>query len=285
MKKGSRHKASSVSRNLRGLELANRGWLDEAVREFSRAIEADPSLPFPRINRANVYLQQGHFLYALRDLLAAVETSAGDAATHYHLGTCLARFGQEIAVRELQQARQLEPDNIDVLVQLAMIQAEQGDFAAAEQTLQEALDIDGDEPLVHREMGALKLDNGQFHQAIVHLKRALAAWPDDLDTMLDVAAAYIQAGFYQQAETQLKSALALEPRCLHALYNLAAIYADWKTGSNRISLCRAHLEEAFRLQPQVVRQWLAGDQMFANVSKSDWFQALLSESGGENQQS
>ena len=245
MKKGSGQKPSSESRNLRGMELADRGWLDEAVREFTLAIEADPSLPFPRINRANVYLQQQRFLEALRDMLQAVETSPADAATHYHLGTCLARFGHEMATQELQQARQLDPDNVDVLVQLAVTQAEHGDFPAAEQTLNQALRVDGDDPLVHREMGALKLDSGQVHQSIVHLKRALAAWPDDIDTLLDLAAAYIQAGFYQQAEAHLKSALALEPKCLHALYNLAAIYADWK----KFELCRAHLEEAARTSP------------------------------------
>lgn len=34
---------SSDEHNARGIELADRGWLDEAVKEFKKAIELDPN--------------------------------------------------------------------------------------------------------------------------------------------------------------------------------------------------------------------------------------------------
>ena len=36
--------ASSDEHNSRGIELADRGWLDEALKEFKKAIDLDPEL-------------------------------------------------------------------------------------------------------------------------------------------------------------------------------------------------------------------------------------------------
>ena len=47
----------SDEHNSRGIELADRGWLDEAINEFNRAIELDPTRP-AHDNLATVYAEK-----------------------------------------------------------------------------------------------------------------------------------------------------------------------------------------------------------------------------------
>ena len=83
----SNHRLLSDACNQRGIELADKGWLEEAINEFDRAIQLDTGSYFARINRASVFLEQGRKLEALEDLLAAVRLAPDESSTHYHLGT------------------------------------------------------------------------------------------------------------------------------------------------------------------------------------------------------
>ncbi|RME20808.1 MAG: tetratricopeptide repeat protein [Deltaproteobacteria bacterium] len=271
MKKGSDTSSSSMARNQRGIELADRGWLEEALREFSRAIEEDPATPYPWLNRANVYLQQGRYTEALSDIMEALKRGPEDSATHFHLGSSLYRFGPEIARSELQKALELDPENLDAMIHLAMLEADSGDLESAERLLLRAYELDPDDPVVQRELGALMLDQARPHQAIVYLRNAFEAWPEDTDTALDLAAAYIQAGFYQQADRLLKKIVAGQPNCVHAWYNLAAIHADW----GRQSRCRSYLRQALEIERRLVLKWLETDSMFDKVRDSWWFKQLV----------
>jgi Flp pilus assembly protein TadD len=50
--------ALSDEHNSRGIELADRGWLDEAIREFRKAIDLDPDSAHAHDNLATVYAEK-----------------------------------------------------------------------------------------------------------------------------------------------------------------------------------------------------------------------------------
>jgi len=265
--------SNSETLNRRGIELADRGWLDEAIREFDLAIEADRKSPFPRINRASVYMEKGLNLEALEDLLRAVKLAPDNAATHYHLGAFLSRFGSSMAVEQLQQCLDGEPENIDALIQLGTTLAERGEIKEAEDNFRAALEIDFEDPLANRELGVLLMERGCIHEAIDHLKTSASLQPDEIDTLIDLSMAYIQAGFYQQAEALLQKILVLQPDSLHANYNLAAIYSDW--GNTDKSL--EHLRRAVDGGSTVVRDWVRDDRMFDKLRTDGRFTHFMQE--------
>src|SRR5690349_25118954 len=57
----------SDGHNARGIELADRGWLDEAVNEFTKAIELDQDSEHAYDNLAKVFAEKGSFIEALAE--------------------------------------------------------------------------------------------------------------------------------------------------------------------------------------------------------------------------
>src|SRR5438128_1656631 len=70
----------SDEHNSRGIELADRGWLDEAIKEFKKAIELDPESAHAHDNLATVYSEKKLYREALKEYLTALELEP-DSAT------------------------------------------------------------------------------------------------------------------------------------------------------------------------------------------------------------
>ena len=262
---------TSASSNARGLELADRGWLEEAIREFSRAIDLDQNAAMPLVNRASVLMEQGRLIEALEDLLKAVRVAPNEPATHYHLGLLLSRYGVELGIRELQTTLALEPDQMDALLQLGAAHAERGEFTEAHDALDAALQIDPYDPLANREKGILLLDQGKVHDAIKHLKFACEQLNEDLELSVDLSLAYVQAGFLEKGKTSLSRVVEKNPNHLLALYNLATISKQMD-----------EIDETFRwltLASQVdffrTQQWLRDDPMFASLRQDERYEAIV----------
>ncbi|MBN2493921.1 MAG: tetratricopeptide repeat protein [Deltaproteobacteria bacterium] len=257
--------------NQRGIELADRGWLDEALCEFDRAIELDGQDPFPRINRASVYVEQGRMLDALEDLLAAVKLAPDDPTTHYHLGALLTGYGHQLGKRELQISLAMDPDQVDALLELGVCSADIGEFEEAEQAFRSALELDPDDGLARRELGVLLLDRGEVHEAIEHLKTARQQL-GSAEAEVDLGLAYLQAGFLDKAESLLVEVLASDEDNIFAHYNLAAIYAH----QGRVDACLLHLQRAAEIHAPSVREWLRDDPFFEAVRREEPFQRFAS---------
>lgn len=271
MEKGSQNRFGADGFNQRGIELADRGWLEEAVKEFNRAIELDHRSPFPRINRASVYLEQGRLEDALSDLLEAVRLAPDEPATHYHLGVFLSRYGSNLAVSELHASLSLDPEQVDALLQLGATYADRGESREAEESLQAALEVDRNDPVVNRELGVLLMERGKIHDAIRHLRAAYDQYPQDLEVLVDLGMAYIQAGFHEESVGILSKVLARDPENLHAHYNLAAIYTD----RGKTDQALDHLRRARTIGPSRVRDWLSDDRMFDKLRSDPRFTELL----------
>jgi tetratricopeptide (TPR) repeat protein len=271
MRKGTRQRPGSESFNQRGIELADRGWLEEAIREFTQAIHEDTDSPYPRINRASVYIEQSRHIDALEDLLSAVKLAPGEMATHYHLGVFLSRFGSTMAISQLQQALTQDPEQIDALIQLGTTLADRGETHEAEKSFRAALEIDHTDPLVNRELGVLMMEKGCIHEAISHLKMASSALSQDVEILVDLGMAYIQAGFYDKAERLFLDVLELEPASQHAHYNLAAIYADRENKDQAIQ----HLQQAATSGFFRVQDWAQDDRMFDKLRADQHFRQFM----------
>ena len=104
------HIALSDQHNSRGIELADRGWLDEAIREFQKAIELDPRSAHAHDNLAAVHAEKKQWREALREYLAALELEPDSAAGHYNLASFVYGHGLEMAKASLQEAIALDPE-------------------------------------------------------------------------------------------------------------------------------------------------------------------------------
>src|SRR6266571_4261815 len=103
----------SDEHNSRGIELADRGWLDEAIREFKKAIELDSTSAHAHDNLATVYSEKKLYREAMGEYLTAIQLEPDSATAHYNLACFLATHGPEMAVAQYQEAIQLDPEYPD----------------------------------------------------------------------------------------------------------------------------------------------------------------------------
>lgn len=134
--------ALSDEHNTRGIELADRGWLDEAIKEFKKAIDLDPSSAHAHDNLATVYAEKKLFREALSEYLTALKLEPESATAHYNLACFLSTHAGEMAVEEYKEAIELDPEYPDAHLNLGLTYADQGRVEEAMRELQTAIELD-----------------------------------------------------------------------------------------------------------------------------------------------
>jgi tetratricopeptide (TPR) repeat protein len=256
--------------NARGIELADRGWLDEAAKEFLRAIELDPEAAHPHDNLATVYAEQKKLREALTEHLTALRLDPESATVHFNLAAFLSAHATDLALESYRAALALDRAFPDAQLQLGMTLADEGQVEEALVALRTAVEQAPEDPLPHQELASLLMDEGEFRAAIGQLKEATRLAPDVFDAWLDLGIAYAQQGFYDEAERAYAGAARLRPDDLLLNYNLSGLHA--LAGKPEAALVA--LRRALSIDPVKVRTWLESDEMFEPLVGNPEFEVL-----------
>lgn len=148
------------------MQAHQRGDWYEADLLYARALEQDPEQ-----------------LQALR-LRGALARDRGDAGA---------------ALRFLERAAELAPDNPLVAHELGLTYMALGQLPEAEARLGEALQLQPDSAAAHLNLGAVLHQRGHVRAAIGHYERVVEATPDDLYARCNLAKALSDAGEFETA--------------------------------------------------------------------------------------
>ncbi|MFO0600084.1 MAG: tetratricopeptide repeat protein [Myxococcaceae bacterium] len=262
--------ASSDEHNSRGIELADRGWLEEAQKEFKKAIELDPNSAHAYENLATVHAEKKEFVEALRAYLRSLELEPESATGHYNLACFLSQYALDFAISEYREAIELEPDSPDSHLNLGLTLADAGAMEDATKELQRAIELDPTDPFAHQELAGLLMDEGDYRAAITQLKEVTRLDAKNFDGWLDLGVCYAQKGFYAEAERAYLTGKELKPDDLLLTYNMAALYAQWGRKADALT----HLKAALGLDREEVLGWLKADPMFRALEGDAEFEAL-----------
>lgn len=126
----------------RGVILARKGLVDEAVMAWRSAILGDPEFAAPRLNLGRVLAMRGN-AEAIEHLSCFERLSSPTSESRYLMGIACYQSGRyEDAEASLLEAKTLQPDNPDTLNGLGMVRAALGRHAEAEESWKRALEID-----------------------------------------------------------------------------------------------------------------------------------------------
>ena len=257
---------SSEEHNARGIELADRGWLDEAAREFRKALGENPSDASVRSNLAMVLIQKGSHFDALLELVEALKHDPNDPDAHYYLGSFLNAYGHELAVREFHQALAIDSDLYEAHIHLGALYTEKGDDARALEHYQKAYAIAPDDELVAYELGSCLLERRRISEAIVHLRKLVKKNPAHIEGLVDLGIAYYLQGLYTESESILHKVLAYNENNIHAHYQLAKLYTRW----NKRELAALHLSLVKHVSPTDFQAWTDQEKdFFASLNLPD----------------
>ena len=168
---------ASDDHNSRGIELADRGWLDEAIKEFKRAIELDPNSAHAHDNLATVYAEKKLFREALDEYLVAMRLEPDSATAHYNLACFLSAHAMDFAITEYREAIALDPDYPDAHLNLGLTLADVDRSDDAMIELKRAVELDTSDALPRHELAGLQMDLGDYRAAITQLKDVVRLEP------------------------------------------------------------------------------------------------------------
>ncbi len=246
-----------------------------AEEAFNRAIAAKPDY-------AAAYSGLGRSLAALgrnRDALSAFEASIRlhPTASRYVLladvqGSLEANSAAE---QSLRRALELEPDNEEAMLNLALLRRDQ-DHQEALTLLKNATKIDPLNSIILRELGFELARTGRLEDAQHHLESARTIDPTDAWTHLYLAKLYHASGADDEAEREHHEAVRLSPLSALFLQQLGSFELE----QNRADRAIVHLREAQVLEPEDAEgAFLLGKALIAAGATSEgknWLHKALS---------
>ncbi|MBN4077511.1 tetratricopeptide repeat protein [Sulfobacillus acidophilus] len=255
------------SHNERGLELVDRGWLFEAMREFNKAIDKKPKCADAYDNLASVYAEKGQPFKALKLYLTAIELDPKNAAAHHNLGCFLANFGNDLAIEQYKSTIKLEDDFPDVHLNYGMALAEVGEYKKAIQLFKTALDIDSSDTMARHELACVYLELGLYHKAIKQLRIVINEDKKNVNALVDLGICYTKTGFYDEANLTFKKALKIDADNFLGNYYLAALHSLQNNKEEAIK----HLEIAIKQDKNQIREFIKDDSQFDSIRNSKSF--------------
>ncbi|MBL90451.1 MAG: hypothetical protein CMH56_01375 [Myxococcales bacterium] len=268
--KDKKHKADR--HNARGIQLADRGWLDEATLEFEKAIESDPNAAHAMDNLGTVYAEKGLLLEALQAYIKSIEIDDDPKESYFNLAAFLLHHSRNLSLDLLKQVAQKDWHFPDVHGQIGYTMGELGRPSEAMEAYKMAIEHDPNDMPSRQELAGLYMTFGQFMDAIQELKTVLAQKPDTMEAWIDLGVCYHMKGLLCEAKKSLQKGIDLEPENPHALFRMAALLAD--EGRDTESLDVIH--RIYLNHGESVRVWAENDPVFHRFKKDPrWLNIFL----------
>lgn len=213
--------------NTLALTLAKKGMLDEAISEWKKVIEINPSMAIPHYNLGLAYHKKGMLEEAISEYKKATEQSTGYTVAYYNLGNAYYQKGlYDQALSQWQKVLELDPKDEDAKKN---IQVAQGLSSASQspptvqalKSHQEERRPEATAPTPppassggaqeYFNMGIENLKTGKIDDAIKSLEKVVAMDPRFPNAYTELGRAYHKKNMVAKARAAYQRALALNP--------------------------------------------------------------------------
>jgi tetratricopeptide (TPR) repeat protein len=166
----------------RGRANAEKGHVEQAIEDFTRAIDLRSGFPDPWHERGIAWMRKNRPDLALRDLDVALRLNPDRAETAYQFALAEERLGNAVgALHHLSRAIELRPTYLAALAERARIRSLAGDFDGAIADCSEAIRIKPDFADAYLRRGLARINRRDVAGAIQDFARSLevapAEWP------------------------------------------------------------------------------------------------------------
>ena len=207
-----------VAEEMLGQALWNRGEHESAIEHFRAALAAEPDFAVTRTDLATALTQSAGVQAAKGSLQEAVATYQSalqvnpSAQAFNGLGQALWQLGRHAeAVEQYNQALQLDPENAEARLNLAVALAGHGNQVAAEKTFAEALRLSHDPLKTRLDYGRALALQGRLAEAGATFRDAVRLYPTNAEANLELGVSLQAAGQTNEAARCFSTARQLEP--------------------------------------------------------------------------
>ena len=223
------------------------GQHDEALEHLRCAVEMAPRYPAARSGLTLILVDRGQSEEALIHAEEAVRLQPDLAIHHHNLGNVLQRLNRWNEARAAYlEAIRLDPDLAHSHLQIGMTLRADGQLTEAEPWFKQAVDLDPENAWFWEQLADLQMERQEHAAAISCWERAI-----ELSTK-ERAGPYISLGWSLQEEGRLseaveqyRTAVRLQPEAVMAQINLGGIHEEL----GEMAAAEAAFRTAARIQP------------------------------------
>ena len=256
-----------------GFARADRGEYDQAIADFTAAIELNPQYAQAYNNRGLAYLRQGDYDRAIADCTTAIELNSQLVEAYNNLG--LAYYGQgeyNEAISKYTTAIDLGQQLTEGTTQLSRLPTERPTAIELGQQLTEAYYNRGVVFYVEAEggldRGVLYYGEGEYGHAVTDFTAAIKLDPQYAQAYNSRGLAYRRQGDYDRAIADYTAAIGLNRQDAQAYYNRGVAYSEQREYERAI----ADYTVAIGLNPQLAQAYR--NRGLAYAERRDYDQAI-----------
>jgi tetratricopeptide (TPR) repeat protein len=227
-----------------GLVYSQLGQQEPAVKCFRRALKVDPEQDTVRFNLGIAYMRAKQYKAAQGELAKVVAEQPANITARNLFGLCLLKLDRTSqGITQLEAVRRANPKDLDVGYTLASAYIKTSQLKKAEPIIR---DLEGnDSAEAHFILGSYYLAQFDHRRAINELKLALERNPALPEAHAQLGYAYF-FGFQPELSAQMcEKELALYPDDSNAIKLLGSLYRE----QGRVEEADALLEKAVRVRP------------------------------------
>ena len=198
--------------NVLGLLLGHKGATAKDVEaEFREAVRLQPDFAEAHNNLGLVLAQNNDDKGAIAEFRQALKIAPDYADAHANLGSVLTATDPQEAVRELQKAVALAPENVKAQFNLAVAYAQDPNYGRAKQIeqLRKVVAMEPGFPRAHLELGRALLSDNQLEESAAELRRAVQLDPQSTAAHYQLGLALSRTGHKQEAAAELQKSRTL----------------------------------------------------------------------------
>lgn len=241
--------------NSRGINLAKRGWLDEAINEFEVAIKKSPKSVESYDNLGNAYVDKGELLRALQSYVKALSIDPNNAIVMHNLGCFLSNYSDSLANKCFKNALVIEPDFAEAQFNLGLCHMAEEEYPEAINRFEEALLIEEDhDTRLHLAMAFMGLE--KYPRAIKELIRITKYDSSNEQAWYNLGLSYNKQGFLEESLAAFSESIKLDPNNLDSILSLASLLVRLR----RDKEAKAFINQAVRLDRNKAKDFIYEDE-------------------------
>ena len=195
-----------------GVQAADQRQYDQAIIEFTKAIEIDPK-DIPAIeNRAYMYLALQKNAEAVADFTQVIELAPGQTTSYLGRGQAETNLKQfEPALTDLSKAIELKPDDPNAYRFRGFANIGKADWNAAIADYDKAIEMNPQDEQAYVWRAFAKRSLRNYQDALVDYTKAIEINPNDADAFDKRGYCYSLIDQWQKAIDDYQAALAIKP--------------------------------------------------------------------------
>ena len=172
---------------------ANIGDFEKAEKNYLRAQELNPELPQVYINLADIYYRQKDMSSGVGLMMTWLSYLPDNLVLRHYLAKL------DLAIDELENILEKQPDNYDVYYDLGKVHFELGNYACAIENFENVLEYKSENPLIYYYLGEAYEANDEIDKAISNFLKTIARNEAFSPAYKKVAILFMARGDYDDA--------------------------------------------------------------------------------------